>query len=189
MKIFLFSQDKKMEKHLLFFQKASMMPYKLAEMKEVRSSISLAGFMALEEVDLKFFFDYRIFPPHILNARPQWISENREMQVGDTIVQQVFLPPNKFFSQKIIFGVRITEIINEENRKGFTYQTLEGHVEKGKSTFLIEKQEGNLFFTIHTFSLPATFISRMLSRVFSVPYQAFCTKAALKNVQRTIKLQ
>ena len=37
------------------------------------------------------------------------------MKIGDTIAQQANIPPFKNFSQKIIFGVRINEIINETN--------------------------------------------------------------------------
>ncbi len=81
------------------------------------------------------------------------------MQIGDTILQQVFIPPVKQFSKKIIFGVRINAIINEAVRIGFSYETLEGHVEKGESTFTIEEIEGNIIFKIHTFSEPGSWLT------------------------------
>lgn len=114
----------------------------------------------------------------------QWKDENRNMKFGDTIVQQIFIPPIQSFSQKIIFGVRINEIINEVNRKGFSYETLNGHVEKGISTFTIEELENKIFFKIHTFSKPGHLISRIAGPIFSIPYQTYCTKKALKYVSK-----
>ena len=71
----------------------------------------------------------------------QWGFEKRRMQIGDIIVQQVFIPPFRNLSHKIIFGVRINDIINDTKRIGFSYETLNGHVEKGISVFTIEKQQ------------------------------------------------
>jgi uncharacterized protein (UPF0548 family) len=113
----------------------------------------------------------------------EWDFENRTMEVGDTIVQQVYLPPIKNFSQKIIFGVRINEVINESNRKGFSYQTLRGHVEKGISTFIAERSGNNTVFSIQTFSTPGNFLTKLMGPIFSVPYQTYCTKKAIKNIQ------
>ncbi len=111
------------------------------------------------------------------------------MKVGDTIVQQVYIPPTKVFSQKIIFGVRINEIINEPARKGFSYETLEGHVEKGISTFTVEQQENNLIFKIQTYSTPGNILTKLIGLIFSIPYQTFCTKTALNNVKLQIEKQ
>jgi uncharacterized protein (UPF0548 family) len=110
------------------------------------------------------------------------------MKAGDTIVQQVYLPPIQSFSQKIIFGVRISEIIDSDDRKGFSYETLEGHVEKGISIFTIEKLNDKPIFKIQTFSKPGNLLTRLMGPIFSIPYQKYCTKAALKNVKRQIEL-
>jgi uncharacterized protein (UPF0548 family) len=117
----------------------------------------------------------------------EWNEENRKMQIGDTIAQQVYLPPTKTFSQKIIFGVRINDLIDQANRKGFSYETLEGHVEKGISTFTVEQLDNKLIFKIHTYSTPSNILTKLLAPIFSVPYQTFCTKTALKNVKRQIE--
>ena len=66
------------------------------------------------------------------------------------------------------------------------YETLEGHVEKGISTFTIEKLEDKLIFKIQTFSAPGNFLTKLLGPVFSVPYQSYCTGNALENVERQI---
>ena len=109
------------------------------------------------------------------------------MQPGDTIVQQVFIPPVKTFSQKLIFGVRIKEIIDEPAKKGFSYETLEGHVEKGISTFTVEQEGGKIIFKIQTFSGAGNFLSKLMGPVFSTPYQRFCTTKALENCKRQIE--
>jgi uncharacterized protein (UPF0548 family) len=140
-------------------------------------------------LQLDFLFDYKVFPSNILSFYPQWINEGRRRKINDTIVQQVFIPPINNFSQKIIFGVRINEIINDPNKKGFSYETLEGHVEKGVSTFTLEQVQDRIIFNIQTFSKPGNLLTQMLGPIFSLPYQAFCTKAALKNVKRQLEEQ
>jgi uncharacterized protein (UPF0548 family) len=121
--------------------------------------------------------------------RNQWTDENREMKIGDTIVQQVYIPPTKRLSQKIVFGVRINEIIDQTDKKGFSYETLEGHFEKGISTFTIERIDNRLVFKVQTYSTPGNILTKILGPVFSVPYQTYCTKAALKNVKKQLDNQ
>ena len=111
------------------------------------------------------------------------------MQIGDTIVQQAFIPPVRQFSQKIIFGVRINNIIAETNRIGFSYETLNGHVEMGESTFTIEKtSEDKTIFKIHTFSKPGNLLTKLVGPFFSIPYQTFCTKRGLENVKKNLEV-
>lgn len=162
--------------------------YEQKDLKEKITSIDLDCTRKISELDLDFLFQYHIFPNYIMSFLCLWETENRSMQVGDTILQQVYLPPIKNFSQKVIFGVRICKIIDEENIKGFSYETLEGHVEKGISTFTIEVFENKLIFKIHTFSSPGNFLTKLLGPIISVPYQTFCTKKALNNVKNTIGL-
>lgn len=105
-------------------------------------------------IDSQTLFEYKIFPNNILTHLSDWKLKSREMKVGDLIVQQVYIPPTSIFSLKIIFGVRISEIINEPTKKGFSYETLDGHVEKGISTFTLEKANGKTIFKILTYSAP-----------------------------------
>jgi uncharacterized protein (UPF0548 family) len=163
------------------------MSYNLAELSEKISIIDLESSLSLDEVSLDCLFDYQIFPEYIMSALPQWKNEKRAMKLGDTILQQVSLPPIKNFSLKIIFGVRISAIIDEKFRKGFTYETLEGHVEKGISTFTIEEIDAKLIFKIHTFSKPGNFFSKLFAPIFSLPYQKYCTRRALINVKENIR--
>ncbi|HEY1038169.1 MAG TPA: DUF1990 family protein, partial [Bacteroidia bacterium] len=153
------------------------------------SIIKLTTTKTFEQLDLSFFFNYNIFPDNILIFETQWNLENRKMKEGDTIVQQVYIPPVKTISQKLIFGVRIKEIINEPNKKGFSYETLEGHVEKGISVFTVEQENSELIFKIHTWSAPGNLLAQMLGPVFSRPYQRFCTKKALQYGKMQIERQ
>jgi uncharacterized protein (UPF0548 family) len=116
----------------------------------------------------------------------QWELEKRTMKIGDTILQQALIPPTKFFSQKITFGVRINKIINEENKKGFSYETIEGHVEKGESTFTVEQEKSKMIFKIQTFSEPGNLLTNVVGPIFTLPYQAYCTRRALDNVKHQI---
>ncbi len=163
------------------------MGYDKAHLIEKTTEIAIHTPKKLSQLNVDFLFDYRIFPDNILTFLAQWTVEKRTMQPGDTIVQQVYIPPVKIVSQKIVFGVRIKEIINEENRKGFSYETLEGHVEKGISTFIVEQQNTEVLFKIHTYSAPGNSLAKLLGPVFSVPYQTFCTNAAMKNVKRQLE--
>ena len=183
MKVFLSDQTKKLPKLLSVFKKTKVMSYDKKELKEKVTIIDIPNKHEIEELDLNFFFDYHIFPDNIISAYCQWNDENRSMQAGDTIVQQAFIPPNKVLSQKIVFAVRILQVIKEPDRVGYSYETLEGHVEKGVSTFTIEKLNGKLIFKIHTFSKPGSFLSKLVGPIFTVPYQTYCTKKCLNISQ------
>jgi uncharacterized protein (UPF0548 family) len=163
------------------------MAYDKARLVEKVSMISINTNKSIESINLKFLFNYKIFPDNIMSYLTQWEAEKREMKIGDTIVQQVYLPPNKAFSQKIIFGVRINEMINTPYKIGFGYETLEGHVENGVSTFTVEQNNNEVLFKIRTYSAPGNVFTKLLGPVFSVPYQTFCTKSALKNVRSQLE--
>src|SRR5690606_20079861 len=176
MKVYLTDQIHQLKSHLNDLKSKEMMSFDKTKLVDKTTEIIINTPKQLNEIDLSFFFNYEIFPANIMIFKTEWSDENREMRMNDTIVQQAFLPPNKTFSQKLVFGVRICEIINEENKKGFGYATLEGHVEKGISTFTMEEIEEKLKFRIHTFSLPGNFLTQILGSILTVPYQAYCTK-------------
>jgi hypothetical protein len=186
MKIYLTDQSKHFKKHLKGLRACKIMDYKLTSLTAKVSTMDLNE-ESFQSLDFRVLFDYKIFPENIMSSMTQWNFENREMQVGDTIVQQVYIPPIKTVSQKIIFGVRIKEIFDEEFRRGYSYETLEGHVEKGISTFTIEKLGDKCIFKIETFSCPGNLLTKILSPIFSIPYQTFCTNVALNNVRSHIR--
>lgn len=189
MKIYLTNQKKKFKQHLDFLKTKNVMEYDKSRLTDKISTIDIDTNKKLDQLNLDFLFDYQIFPDKIMNFKNDWTDQSRKMKIGDTIAQQVYIPPTRTISQKIIFGVRINEIIDEADKKGFSYETLEGHVEKGVSTFTVEQLDNKIIFKIQTYSTPGNILTKLLGPVFSVPYQTFCTKTALKNVKRQLENQ
>ena len=187
MKIYLHEQEPFFAKHLKYLSQQPVTKYDKSLLKEKVNTISINK-PHLSTLNIDCLFNYQIFPPHIMAYKTEWQNEQRDMRVGDSIVQQVYIPPIKSISQKLIFGVRIKEIINTDTIKGFSYETLEGHVEKGLSIFTLEQWNDNIIFKIHTYSGPGNIISKIVAPFFSIPYQAYCTKAALKNIKAQIEL-
>jgi uncharacterized protein (UPF0548 family) len=188
MKVYFTDQKSNLEKHLDSLKEKAVITYDPNRLIEKTTIIDIVTQKKITELSTNFLFDYNIFPEHIMTALCQWKNEKRKMLIGDTIAQQAYIPPFGFFSQKIIMGVRINNIINEPKRLGFSYETLEGHVEKGSSTFIIEElKEGKIIFKIHTFSKPETILAKLAGPIFSTPYQAFCTNQALRNTKKQLE--
>ena len=187
MKIYLTDQADNFDRLLNELMTKPTMTFDKTKLTEKTTTIDIKTERTLGQLDLDFLFDYKIFPSNIMTFMTQWGQENRKMKIGDTILQQVYIPPTKTFSQKITFGVRINRIIDETERKGFSYETIEGHVEKGESTFTIEKGDGGLIFIIKTFSEPGNLLTKLVGPIFTVPYQTYCTRTALENVKSQIE--
>jgi hypothetical protein len=188
MKIYFTDQSEKFPQHLAHFIQQPVMYYNKAKLTEKTTIVLIDTSKELGDLDKDFFFNYKIFPPRIMTYLTQWNFESRQMTVGDTIVQQAFIPPFPQCSQKIIFGVRINRIINDSARIGFSYETLAGHVEKGMATFTLEKTgEKKIIFKVQTYSTPGNFLTQLAGPIFSVPYQAFCTRQALLHVKQQIE--
>ena len=166
-----------------------VMDYDKSRLTNKISTIDIDTTKKLDQLNLDFLFDYQIFPDNIMIFNREWTDQSRKMKIGDTIAQQVYIPPTRTFSQKIIFGVRVNEIIDQADKKGFSYETLEGHVEKGVSIFTVEQLDNKVIFKVQTYSTPGNVLTKLLGPVFSVPYQTFCTKTALKNVKRQLETQ
>ncbi len=189
MRIYLRDQEQSLNNHLERLRHTPVMQYDVQRLHVASSTIALSLEASAVKLDSSFIMAYDIFPPSIMTSLTEWSVVGREMQVGDTIVQQVYIPPTRMFSQKLIFGVRVSEIIHEPQRIGFSYETLEGHVERGVSTFVIEQRHQGLHFKIDTLSTPGTFVAKMLGPLFSVPYQTYCTRRALEYVKRRAQSQ
>jgi uncharacterized protein (UPF0548 family) len=135
-----------------------------------------------------FIFDYAIFPSSILRFDAEWRTEERKMAVGDVIVQRAVIPPVGF-GLCLEFAVRVSAMFVDRSRIGFAYETLTGHAESGVSEFFFEERDDGLVFTIHTFSQPGHWTSRVAKEIFTLPYQAWCTSRALRNVKRRFQLE
>ena len=187
MKIYLTDQADNFDGLLRALMTRPIMMFDKTKLKVKTSTIDIKTDRTWAQLSVDFLFDYKIFPSNIMTFKSQWRQEERKMKIGDTILQQVFIPPIRTYSQKIIFGVRIDSVIDETNRKGFSYVTIDGHVEKGESTFTIEKNDRGLIFNIKTFSEPGNFLTKLVGPIFTIPYQTYCTRAALENVKRQIE--
>lgn len=186
MKLYLSDQADRFDELLKDLITRPTMRFDKDKLTEKVSTINVSLDKSLKDINIDFLFDYRIFPSNILTFKTQWGQEGRKIKIGDTILQQAIIPPTKFLSQKIIFGVRVNNIIDEVARKGFSYETIEGHVEKGESTFTIEQSGQGLIFKIKTYSEPGNLLTGVVGPIFSVPYQAYCTRKALENVKKQI---
>lgn len=155
MKIYLTDQQPRSPQHLEQLRSVPIMPYQRDQLREKSSSIVLGPGDGVFTRAVELVQAYRIFPPAIMCHLTEWSQDGREMRIGDTIVQQVHIPPLLRLSQKLVFGVRVSSIIAEPDRRGFTYETLVGHVEKGLSTFTVERAKKEVLFRIHTFPICA----------------------------------
>lgn len=188
MKIYLTNQADKFDGLLKQLITKPTMKFDKTKLKEKTTTINIKTEKTLGQINLDFLFDYKIFPSNIMTFRTQWEQEKRKMRIGDTILQQAFIPPTQTFSQKIVFGVRVNNIIDETDRKGFSYVTVDGHVERGESAFTVTNCNNGLIFKIKTFSEPGNLLTKILGPIFTVPYQSYCTRMALENVKRQISV-
>lgn len=187
MKIYLTDQSNNFAELLNDLATKATMSFDKTNLKEKTTVIEIKTKETLSQINLDFLFDYKIFPSNIMTFLTQWSMEKRKMKIGDNILQQVFIPPVKTFSQKVVFGVRINSLIDEPDKIGFSYETIEGHVEKGESTFTLEKSGRGLIFKIKTFSAPGNLLTKLVGPIFTVPYQTYCTRKALENVKQQIE--
>jgi hypothetical protein len=117
MKISFTNQSNQFEKYLHFFITQKVISYHKIALKEKITTIEINSTKVLAELDLSFLWNYHIFPKSIMAFLTEWNYKKRQMQIGDTILQQAFFPPLGWLSQKLLFGVRINNIINEPNKK------------------------------------------------------------------------
>lgn len=109
--------------------------------------------------------DYVIADPSILRAawRPEEPLEGRTM-----------LLEGRFYWMRFLLGVRVSQVIDELREVdgndvrvwGWSYQTLEGHLERGQMDYEVWKwiSSGRVEFRMHAYSKPAT-ITNPLVRV------------------------
>ncbi|WP_423147162.1 DUF1990 family protein [Rubrolithibacter danxiaensis] len=180
-------QRKRLTHYLPKFKNLQPIPYVKSDLKEKNTTYSIPCNKDFSELSFDFLFTYNIFPSNILVYTAEWSLSKRQMQKGDTIIQQIYFPPLKGLSSKVITGVRINNTFKENNIVGFSYETLKGHIEKGISTFSISQLTNELAFTIHTYSKANNVILDFFYAIFSSPYQDFCTTQALKNMIKEFK--
>jgi uncharacterized protein (UPF0548 family) len=56
---------------------------------------------------------------------------------------------------------RVVWTVDEPDRIGFAYGTLEGHPESGEESFLVTREPDGIYFTVTAYSRPATWYARL----------------------------
>jgi hypothetical protein len=100
MKIYLTDQKNKFKQHLDHLKAKKVMYYDKSRLTNKISTIDINTTKKLDQLNLDFLFDYQIFPDNIITFKNKWTDRSRKMEIGDTIAQQVYIPPTKTFSQK-----------------------------------------------------------------------------------------
>lgn len=183
MKIFLRDQQAHLDRFFSVFKPLALSYDAHTVLREKVTSLVVPArpLTDLTACDLKFLFEYNVFPPDIMKFATEWRKEGRAMQKGDIIIQQASVPPLPI-SLKAVFAVRVVNIFRSPTKVGFSYGTLKGHAEMGISEFYFSIQDGVLRANIHTYSAPGTILTRMLAPFLTLPYQQYCTNRALKNM-------
>lgn len=124
--------------------------------------------------------EYRIFPPRLV----QRVVKRTPLQVGDIVglCYPLFLGIRMFIASRVI---DVFDGPNERGwRSGFTYRTLEGHVELGEETFCVEKQArtGAVIVSLTAWSRPGHWLVRL-----GYPYARWCQLQAGKAAVRYLK--
>jgi uncharacterized protein (UPF0548 family) len=120
---------------------------------------------------------YRVFPPSLMQA--QICGEDARLREGTTIVQRVSIGPLSLEA-----GVRVIRVWRHEDddgaETGFTYATLQGHPERGISTFRLRRRTAppSIDLLIDVRSRPGSWLTR-LARPLARRFQIRATEAAL----------
>lgn len=81
---------------------------------------------------------------------------------GSVVVLGLGVGPSSWQRLMLRAPCRVTAVVNEPDRRGFTYGTLPGHPEAGEESFVLERRsDGSAQFVITAFSRPATALTRL----------------------------
>lgn len=93
--------------------------------------------------------DYEFSPPHLIRA---------VYHRNDPLLGRDMLLEGRFYGLRLYMGVRVTSVIDETRAGkrvwGWAYETLEGHLERGKVTYEVVKDQhtGEVEFDMHGYS-------------------------------------
>ncbi len=122
---------------------------------EVELGVDEDGRLFRKAADL--LMRYQFYPHDVLSHVSDFGLWNRWAQVGDRIVQRIHL--FTLFGKPVVDVLamnEVREVITEPRRYGFTYVTVETHVEQGEWTACLEWTPDNqLRLTVHAISRPA----------------------------------
>jgi uncharacterized protein (UPF0548 family) len=79
---------------------------------------------------------------------------------------------------------RVVRVVNEPDRIGFAYGTLEGHPEAGEESFLVTRDKDGVYAAIRAYSRPATWYTHLAGPITRKAQQYAATRyaAALRRL-------
>lgn len=81
------------------------MDYEKTRLTKYITTVEIDTTRKFDQLNLDFLFEYRILPDNIMAFENQWKDEKNEMGIGDTNAQEVYIPPTKTYSLKMVFGL------------------------------------------------------------------------------------
>jgi uncharacterized protein (UPF0548 family) len=128
-------------------------------------------------------FCYDVFPAH--RMRHHVCTDDGILRAGALVVQRLIAGPLAMEA-----AVRVAEVFDERaghGHAGFTYTTLEGHIERGAATFSVGLDaSGAPIFRIESWSRPGSAVA-MLGRPWLRWMQRRSVHEALRHVQARVR--
>lgn len=125
--------------------------------------------------------DYEFSPPGLVRA----VYHRREALLGRNMLLE-----GRFYGLRFYMGVRVTELIDEtrpngDRAWGWSYETLEGHLEQGKVTYEVVKhhETGAVEFVITSYSRA----SPTLGPVMGLGWMLFGRRTQLRFYARCLR--
>ena len=96
--------------------------------------------------------------PVTATATPPEVGTNSLGRLGPGML----IPPLRTRTQLgLPVPCRVVWVVDEPDRIGFAYGTLEGHPEAGEESFLVTRESDGIYATIRAYSRPATWYTRL----------------------------
>jgi uncharacterized protein (UPF0548 family) len=73
---------------------------------------------------------------------------------------------------------RVVWTVNEPNQTGFGYGTLQGHPESGEESFVVSREDDEIWFAVLAYSRPAVWYTRLSGPVGRFGQQFFARRYA-----------
>jgi uncharacterized protein (UPF0548 family) len=105
------------------------------------------------------------------------LTEVRRAKPGALVVLRLRVGP-----LRLAAPTRVLRVVEEPDRRGFAYGTLEGHPESGEEEFLVERRGEELWASVRAFSRPGRWFTRAGARV-ATRIQRRATRAYVASVR------
>jgi len=117
-----------------------------------QSCLTAAVRNGLFETAVDRLMHYDFYPPAVLVHTSDFIREQRRLQPGDRIAQQIRILPGLLAARVINM---VTRVFYEPDRAGFSYVTTEAHFEIGEWTAaIVRKKDASIWLVVQAVSKP-----------------------------------